>query len=66
VIVGEIERSLGGPDRPLSDEQLLTKFYGNCGGQSPQAEQLAQRILNLAAEKDLIAIHQLVAELVHA
>ena len=66
VIVGEIERSLGGPDRPLSDEQLLAKFYGNCGGQSPQAEQLAQRILNLAAEKDLIAIHQLVAELVHA
>jgi 2-methylcitrate dehydratase PrpD len=66
VIVGEIERSLGGPDRPLSDEQLLTKFYGNCGGQTPAAEQLAQRIMNLAAEKDLIAIHQLVAELVHA
>jgi 2-methylcitrate dehydratase PrpD len=66
VIVGEIERSLGGPDRPLSDEQLLTKFYGNCGGQTPAAEQLAQRIMNLAAQKDLIAIHQLVAELVHA
>jgi 2-methylcitrate dehydratase PrpD len=66
MLVGEIERSLGGPDRPLTDEQLLAKFYANCGGENPTSRELAQRVLNLADEADLTAIHDLAAALVAA
>ena len=34
VLVGEVARSAGGPDNPLSDDPLLAKFHGNCGGES--------------------------------
>jgi len=63
-LVGRIERSLGGPDRPLTDEQLLAKFYSNCGGETPTSRELADRLLNLADEVDLMAIHDLAAALV--
>jgi len=66
VLLGEIARSLGGPERPLTDEQLLAKFHGNCGGESAVSRDLAHRVLNLADESDLTAIHDLAAQLVAA
>jgi 2-methylcitrate dehydratase PrpD len=63
VLHGEVDRSLGGPDRPLSDDQLLAKFYSNCGGQSDAATQLAECLLSLEKQTDLTVIHDLVADL---
>lgn len=63
VLHGEVDRSLGGPQRPLSDEQLLAKFYGNCGGQSAVATHLAECLLALESQDDLTIIHDLVADL---
>jgi 2-methylcitrate dehydratase PrpD len=64
VLHGEVARSLGGPDQPLTDEALLTKFFGNVGGESATARELAERVLGLDGEADLTRIHDLAADLV--
>jgi 2-methylcitrate dehydratase PrpD len=64
VLTGEVARSAGGPDNPLSDDALLAKFFGNVGGETAASRELADRVLGLADEKDLTRIHDLAAELV--
>lgn len=64
VLHGEVARSLGGPNHPLTDDALLAKFFGNVGGETPTARELAERVLGLDAEADLTRIHDLAADLV--
>jgi 2-methylcitrate dehydratase PrpD len=64
VLHGEVARSLGGPDQPLTDDALLAKFFGNVGGESAGARELADRVLGLDDETDLTRIHDLAADLV--
>jgi 2-methylcitrate dehydratase PrpD len=66
VLVGEVERSLGGPDLPLTDDALIAKFLGNVGGDSPVARELVDHVLNLANEANLTRIHDLAYALVCA
>jgi 2-methylcitrate dehydratase PrpD len=66
ILRGEVERSLGGPDQPLSDEQLLAKFLGNVGGDTPIARELADHVLALESETNLTRIHDLAYALVCA
>lgn len=66
VLRGEVARSLGGPDQPLSDDGLLAKFFGNVGGESVTSRELADRVLSLDDQTDLTAIHDLAADLVGA
>jgi 2-methylcitrate dehydratase PrpD len=66
VLVGEVDRSAGGPSNPLSDDALLAKFYGNVGGETAASRELAERVLGIAAETDLVRIHDLAAEIVAA
>lgn len=57
---GAVPVSSGGPDRPMSDEQVRAKFSANCGG-GPHADELADRVLGLAAEPDLTTVLRLAA-----
>lgn len=66
VLVGEVPVSVGGPDHPLSDDALLAKFHSNAGGETAASRELAERVLGLADESDLVRIHDLAAELVAA
>jgi 2-methylcitrate dehydratase PrpD len=66
ILRGEVARSLGGPDHPLSDEQLLTKFFGNVGGRTPVARELSDHLLALETETNLTRIHDLAYALVCA
>jgi len=47
VFEGRVARSSGGPGSRLSREALLAKFYSNCGGQTPESTELAQKIFTL-------------------
>lgn len=47
VLTGEVPVSRGGPDAPLSDEQLLGKFRGNCGTGVGDPARLAALVLGL-------------------
>ena len=38
---GSVARSAGGPDNPLTDEQLVAKFHGNAGGDTADARRPA-------------------------
>jgi 2-methylcitrate dehydratase PrpD len=66
VLTAETPRSLGGPDHPLSDDQLLAKFFANAGGEVPVARELSDRLLALDAEPNLTRIHDLAYALVCA
>lgn len=57
-LTGEVAGSKGTPAVPMTDAELRAKFAGNCGGHA-HAGELADRILNLAAEADLTAVHDL-------
>ena len=67
VLVGEVARSAGGPDNPLSDDALLAKFHANFGGESavdPRARRAACSVS--PTRTDLVRIHDLAAEIVAA
>jgi 2-methylcitrate dehydratase PrpD len=66
VLRGEVPRSLGGPDQPLSDDELLAKFLGNAGDDGPVARELADHLLALDREVNLTRIHDLAYALVCA
>jgi 2-methylcitrate dehydratase PrpD len=66
VVTTEVPRSLGGPDHPLSDDQLLDKFFANVGGDVPVARELADRLLALDTEPHVTRIHDLAYALVCA
>lgn len=53
----------GGPDAPLTDEQVVAKFIANCGGQSEQATDLSRRALGLSEQSSLDTILELSADL---
>ncbi|HZJ07407.1 MAG TPA: MmgE/PrpD family protein [Nocardioidaceae bacterium] len=43
-ILGTVERSAGGPDKPLSREALLAKFAGNAGTGAPELVRLIEAL----------------------
>ena len=51
--VAEVAHSGGGPQRPLSDEDLIAKAVANAGGPSPAVEVLVRATLDLAGQPDL-------------
>jgi len=57
--VGEVAGSRGGPDDPLSEEQLLEKFRLNAG---PGHEALARKTLDLEALPSVAELADLLAE----
>ncbi len=61
VLSHSIDAVPGGPSAPLSDEQVVSKFIGNCG-QSAAAEELSGLILGLSEQKSLDRIHQLATD----
>ena len=46
----EVPGSRGGPERPLSDDDLIGKFVDNCGDLIDKPKMLADDVLGLAAE----------------
>jgi len=60
-VVGEVPRSLGGPDLPLDDDALLAKFLLNAGGDTRPARELANRVMDLGAEESVTDIVELAA-----
>lgn len=55
-IEGRVERSAGGPDSPLSDEDLIAKFLGNTGDLvGAAASDLASAVLSLGSDPDVTA-----------
>lgn len=61
-VVGEVPGSRGTQANPLTDEDVVTKFVGNCGGH-PRAIELAERIRGLTAETSLTAVLDLAADI---
>jgi 2-methylcitrate dehydratase PrpD len=53
VVRGEVKRSRGTPENPLSEDEIVAKFVANCGGDDVG---LAQRILDLENERDMHAL----------
>jgi 2-methylcitrate dehydratase PrpD len=64
-VVGEVPGSRGTQASPLTDDDVLSKFVGNCGGH-PRATELAERIRGLAAEHSLTPVLDLAAEIADA
>lgn len=60
---GSVSGSQGTPQHPLSDDDLRTKFRSNCGD-SPEADELAEVVLNLAEQPNLIRLHDLASSIV--
>ncbi|GAB2921779.1 MmgE/PrpD family protein [Micromonospora polyrhachis] len=55
-ITGSVPRSTGGPDNPLTDEQLVAKFHGNAGGDdSTHLVDLLHRLEELDTIEPLMA-----------
>ena len=48
-------RSAGGPDNPLTDEQLVAKFHGNAGGDTTDVVDLLSRLDELDTIEPLMA-----------
>lgn len=59
---GSVAGSRGTPQHPLSDDDLLAKFRANCGD-SVEADQLADLLLSLADQPDLVRIHDLASSI---
>ena len=60
---GSVSGSQGTPQHPLSDDDLRAKFRANCGD-SPEADELAEVVLNLADQPNLIRLHDLASSIV--
>ncbi len=52
---GEVKQSRGTPENPLTEDEIVAKFVANCGGIA-NAEQLAQRILDIESVRDIGAL----------
>jgi 2-methylcitrate dehydratase PrpD len=61
-VVGTVAGSRGTAANPLSDDDVMAKFVGNCDGHT-RATELAARIRGLAAEGSLTAVLELAAEI---
>ena len=61
-VVGTVAGSRGTGANPLSDNDVLAKFVGNCGGHA-RATELAERIRGLAAEDSLTTVLDLAADI---
>ncbi len=60
---GSVSGSQGTPQHPLSDDDLRAKFRANCGD-SPEADELADVVLNLADQPNLSRLHDLASSIV--
>jgi 2-methylcitrate dehydratase PrpD len=60
LVEGTVARSAGGPDNPLSREQLVAKFTGNAGPGSERLRDLVERLDELA---DLTPLTDAIASL---
>lgn len=47
ILTGRVEESRGGPSNPLTDDELLAKFFSNCGGRFPSSEAVADALLDI-------------------
>ncbi|MGW0432106.1 MmgE/PrpD family protein [Micromonospora sp. NPDC003197] len=54
-VTGSVPRSTGGPDNPLTDEQLIAKFHGNAGDDSTNVVDLLHRLEELDTIEPLMA-----------
>ncbi|MEW2593204.1 MmgE/PrpD family protein [Micromonospora aurantiaca] len=54
-VPGSVPRSAGGPDNPLTDEQLVAKFHGNAGGDTADVVDLLSRLDELDTIEPLMA-----------
>jgi 2-methylcitrate dehydratase PrpD len=55
VVEGAVQRSAGGPDNPLSREQLLEKFFALAGQDARQLVDLLERIDELDSVEPVLA-----------
>ncbi len=61
-LIGEVTRSSGGGDFPLSDEDLFAKFQGNAGGDPALASAVAERVAGLSGAESLTGLLEAVAQ----
>lgn len=54
-VVGHVPASRGGPDRPLTDDELVEKFVSNTGG-APAADAVARRVLDMDPDEAVGAL----------
>ncbi|MET8306818.1 MmgE/PrpD family protein [Micromonospora sp. NPDC005173] len=54
-VTGSVLRSAGGPDNPLTDEQLVAKFRGSAGGDTTDLVDLLRRLEELDTIEPLMA-----------
>jgi 2-methylcitrate dehydratase PrpD len=57
-VAGSVRRSRGGPDQPMTDEDLIEKFVANCG--TPAATRVAHELLRLEEVRDMDSLLDLV------
>jgi hypothetical protein len=55
-ITAAVLRSTGGPDTPLSDQELVAKFCANCGSGIANPVELAHRFLGVESQSGLTAL----------
>ena len=60
---GSVTGSQGTPRHPLSDDDLISKFRANCGN-IPETEELADIVLNLGNQPNVIRVHDLASSIV--
>lgn len=56
---GEVKRSRGTPEEPLSDAELVFKLSANCGGDSPKARKMVDDMLDIASLPSIGPIMQM-------
>lgn len=65
VLTGQVPCSRGTAAAPLSDDDLHRKFAANCG-EHPRTAELAERVLTLAGERDLVGLLDAAADIAAA